>query len=166
MTLAGPDQGAYDEDEAGSGDDLPEPDRPSGEHVGRHLVERLLDPQTGSFQYINAGHNPPVLIRPGGELELLAPSGPAVGIIPKAGFDIREGHLDPGDALFCYTDGVPEAKDPDGRFLTDAGMLDVLRTSEDSAQEILDRMTAALAAHVREADQYDDITMLVLHRHR
>ena len=124
----------------------------------------LLDPETGSLQYINAGHNPPVLVRADGRQILLSPSGPAVGIIPKGTFDIREEMLNPGDSLFCFTDGVPEAKDASGRFFTEQRLQDVLRRPAESADELIERMTLALAEHVRDAEQYDDITMLALHR--
>jgi sigma-B regulation protein RsbU (phosphoserine phosphatase) len=126
----------------------------------------LLDPKTGSVLYINAGHNPPVLVRADGRQTLLAPSGPAVGILRGSTFEVRREHLGPGDALFCYTDGVPEAKDPDGRFFTEQRLLDVLRRPAETAQELLDRVDEALAVHSRDAVQYDDITMLVLHRQR
>jgi sigma-B regulation protein RsbU (phosphoserine phosphatase) len=66
--------------------------------------------RTGSFTYCNAGHNPPLIIRAGGEIEELCEGGLILGVMGDA--DYREGtvSLAPGDMLFLYTDGITEAK--------------------------------------------------------
>ena len=69
----------------------------------------LYDVQSGELVYVNAGHNPPYLIRGGRRLETLEPTGPLVAVFPEA--EYREGRcrLDPDDLLFVFTDGVTEA---------------------------------------------------------
>lgn len=124
----------------------------------------LLDPEDGSLQYVNAGHNPPVLIRADGRQVMLMPTGPAVGVIPGSRFSIGEERLEPGDCLFCYTDGVPESRNAAGEFFGDDRLRDVLRRPGGSADEILARVLKSIASHASGAEQYDDITMLVLHR--
>jgi sigma-B regulation protein RsbU (phosphoserine phosphatase) len=71
----------------------------------------VLDPGSGMLIYINGGHNPPVLVNGSQVKEQLEPTGPVVGIFPNAEFGIQQVKLEPGDVLFCYTDGVPDAKD-------------------------------------------------------
>ncbi|MFM8321846.1 MAG: PP2C family protein-serine/threonine phosphatase, partial [Chloroflexota bacterium] len=73
----------------------------------------IFDPQSGSVAYINAGHNAPALIGPNGEIKArLKSTGPAVGIVPNANFEIGHLEMQPGDTLFCFTDGVPDATSP------------------------------------------------------
>jgi sigma-B regulation protein RsbU (phosphoserine phosphatase) len=73
----------------------------------------LLSPGRRSLTYINAGHDPPILIRKNGELHELGSSGLIVGILPDASYEPRQMTLSPGDLLLMYTDGVTEARSPD-----------------------------------------------------
>jgi len=124
----------------------------------------VLDPGSGGLTYVNGGHNPPVLRAAGGGQTLLAPTGPAVGLLPDGRFETAKVVLDPGDLLFVYSDGITEAKNEQGEFFTKDRLLALLRSPVASAGELLDRVAAALRAHAGTADQYDDITMLVLRR--
>lgn len=125
----------------------------------------VLDPVTGAVVYINCGHNPPVLHRADGEQAVLEPTGPALGMLAGSTFRLGRAHLGPGDTLFLYTDGVTEAKDPDGRFFTEDRMRSLVACGAgEGAELLLGRMDEALRAHVGAADQFDDITMMALHR--
>ena len=68
------------------------------------------DPFTGSLRYVNAGHNAPYVLRPGG-VERLHATGVCLGIVPDAVYDVLETTLVPGDRLFLFTDGITEAFD-------------------------------------------------------
>lgn len=126
----------------------------------------MLDPHSGSLMYINGGHCPPLVIgRDGVIKERLEPSGPAVGMFPGADFAIMETQLKRGDCLLCYTDGVTDARNPSGKFFAEAGLLEFIKSTPlTSAQDLLDRLDMALHEHIREAVQFDDITMLALRR--
>lgn len=124
----------------------------------------VLDPLTGGITYVNGGHNAPVLRSADGVCTLLHPTGPAVGMLPGATFAPAEAQMEPGDVLFAYTDGVTEAKDEDGGFFTQARMLATMEKPVDSATQLLDRFEDRIRAHVGRAEQFDDITMLVLRR--
>jgi sigma-B regulation protein RsbU (phosphoserine phosphatase) len=124
----------------------------------------ILDPANGSVSYINCGHNPPALLRADGTRQLLAPTGPALGLLPGSVFDIGQVQLDRGDTLFLYTDGVTEAKDADGAFFTEERMLAALAAPADGATAFLERIDNELHDHVGTAEQFDDITMMALHR--
>ena len=69
-----------------------------------------LELQTGSFTYCNAGHNPPLIIRAGGNIEELSEGGLILGVMGDAGYQEGTVSLAPGDMLFLYTDGITEAK--------------------------------------------------------
>lgn len=129
------------------------------------LFFAVLDPRTGGLLYINGGHNPPVLVRAGGEQLLLQPTGPAVGLMPDSTYLLGHAVLEPGDTLFAYTDGVVESQDAAGTLFGLPRLLDVLGRPAESAEAMLAAVDLALAGHAGEvADQFDDITMLALRR--
>ncbi|WP_411106544.1 PP2C family protein-serine/threonine phosphatase [Streptomyces sp. cmx-4-9] len=127
----------------------------------------VLDPLTGSLVYINGGHNPPLLL-PGDGREPVAldTTGPAVGVLPDCVYTLGYAQLDPGDTLFAFTDGVPEARCPSGSFFGDERMLDLLTAPLVNGKDVVDRMDVAVIEHTGTAEQHDDVTMLALHRPR
>jgi sigma-B regulation protein RsbU (phosphoserine phosphatase) len=83
-------------------------------HHGREgifatLFFGILAPDTGQLRYVNAGHEPPLVISPADSIQTLKATGPAVGMMLRARFDTAEIHLQPGDTLIAFTDGVTEA---------------------------------------------------------
>jgi serine phosphatase RsbU (regulator of sigma subunit) len=73
----------------------------------------VLETATGLLRYTNAGHNPSVIVRAGGEVEALGTTGVPLGLLPGARYRAAETTLAPGDLLVLYTDGIAEAADPD-----------------------------------------------------
>lgn len=125
----------------------------------------VLDPVSGLLIYINCGHNPPVLVRrTSGHPVLLNPTGPAVGIQQDSSFLLGYVHLSPGDALFIYTDGVVEARDPAGQQFGMSRLCEVVQRPAATAAALIDNVTACLDEFVGLADQFDDITMFALRR--
>ncbi|MBR1579265.1 MAG: SpoIIE family protein phosphatase [Selenomonadaceae bacterium] len=124
----------------------------------------LLEIKTGRLVYVNAGHNPP-LVRRGDRFEYLElEKSWALGIDETLTFEQRELALAAGDALFLYTDGVTEAMDVDGNQYSERRLIDRLNVIERGAtvEEIVGAVANDLKAHVRGAEQSDDITMLAL----
>jgi sigma-B regulation protein RsbU (phosphoserine phosphatase) len=72
--------------------------------------------------------------------------------------------MGPGDTLYAYTDGVTEARDPDGRFYTEARLLSALEAPAPSAAAVLSGVIADLHEHVKGAEPHDDVTMLAVRR--
>jgi serine phosphatase RsbU (regulator of sigma subunit) len=68
-----------------------------------------LDRTTGVLDYVNAGHNPPFILRADGPSERLAPTAIALGILPAAVFELFSAEVEPGDRMLLYTDGITEA---------------------------------------------------------
>lgn len=128
------------------------------------LIFGVLDPASGALLYINGGHNPAVLLRADGSHTLLAPTGPAVGMMPHSSYALGHASLRPGDTLLLYTDGVVEARAAGGSLFGMDRLLTVMSEPAESAENLLADIDTALRAHVAGAEQSDDITMLALHR--
>jgi sigma-B regulation protein RsbU (phosphoserine phosphatase) len=125
----------------------------------------VLDPASGLLTYINAGHNPPMVIGAEGTVKNeLMPTGPAVGMIAGAEFDTQWVSLAPGDLLFTYTDGVTEARSPMQSLFSDQRLLKLLQRTPISAADVVDRVERDVRAHMADAPAYDDITMMALRR--
>jgi sigma-B regulation protein RsbU (phosphoserine phosphatase) len=124
----------------------------------------VLDPSTGTLRYINAGHEPPVVVGAAGVVARLTTTGPAVGGIPNVDFKVNLVQLEPGDVLVSYTDGVTDARNPSGESMTEKRLLALLAEPATSAGELLRRIEDGVQAHIGSADQFDDITLLVLRR--
>ena len=72
-----------------------------------------LDEESRVLRYVNAGHNPPYLLR-GAEIEELTIGGTVIGMFPRMAYEQGEVQLQSGDVLIIFTDGVPEALNPAG----------------------------------------------------
>jgi phosphoserine phosphatase RsbU/P len=126
----------------------------------------ILDPASGALLYINGGHNPPILVRADGQHTLLRPTGPAVGMFTGSTYLLDHVTLRRGDGLFIYTDGVTEARDPDGELFGIEPTLKVVTRSPAGAEKVIDAVDGAIQRHARGNEQSDDITMLMLRRTR
>lgn len=123
----------------------------------------VLDPLSGALIYVNGGHCPPVIVSPEGEIKArLATTGPAVGLFPDVSFEIAHAQLDPGDMLFCYTDGVTDARNPGNELFGEKRVRQLAMQPAASATALLNRFETNLQAHIASADQFDDITMLAV----
>jgi phosphoserine phosphatase RsbU/P len=124
-----------------------------------------LDPQTGGLSFINAGHNPPLIIHAAGTTENLASGGLPLGIRPNA--EYREGRtqLHNSDVLVIYSDGVSEAVSPQGEEFGTHRLYDVVsRHLDASAAGIRDRIEAALTKWAQGTPAADDITLVIVKR--
>lgn len=108
------------------------------------------------------GHPPPLLLRAGGEVEKFCPPGRALGIFEDPGLEEWRVRLRPGDAAVLYTDGIIEARSPDGAFFGEEGLIGLLEDSVGlEAQEISDRLKE-VATDFSEGSPRDDLAVLVL----
>jgi sigma-B regulation protein RsbU (phosphoserine phosphatase) len=126
-------------------------------------VVAVYDTATLHLEYVNAGHNAPVLRRSNGTTERLESSGLPFGITPEATFSSALAVLQPGDTLVLFTDGVVEAFNSAGEEFSDTHWLDVIRSMPHlSAQETLRQLMKSVENFVGATRQSDDITCLVL----
>ncbi|SEP98869.1 Serine phosphatase RsbU, regulator of sigma subunit [Lachnospiraceae bacterium NE2001] len=123
-----------------------------------------LDLSSGKLVAANAGHEYPVLKKPGGSFELVKDKhGLVIGGMDGVRYSQYELQMDPGAKLFLYTDGVPEATNAENELFGTDRMVEALRIMEnDSPKDILSVVDASVADFVREAPQFDDLTMLCL----
>jgi sigma-B regulation protein RsbU (phosphoserine phosphatase) len=125
-----------------------------------------LNPENGDLRYVNAGHNPPLLVPGDGRpMERLMPTGPMVGLLPGATF--REGHatMHPGDTLVIFTDGVVEAEDMNGQDLgEDPLVATVLENPDATADDIFERLLTRTFQHMEGGGFKDDVTLVVVKR--
>lgn len=129
------------------------------------IFSGVFDPEAHKISYVNCGHNPPYIVGTNNKIRTaLKPTGPILGVFPGIKYKIQEASLEPGETLFVFTDGVPEAHDPKGALWEDGRMRAVLEQPISSAKELLERVDKGVRAHIATADQFDDITMLVIRR--
>ncbi len=122
----------------------------------------ILELSTGKLVAANAGHEYPVLKRAGGEFEFIKDKhGFVIGGMPGMKYHDYELQLEPGDKLFLYTDGVPEATDDKNRLFGTERMIKALnRHPESTPKELLKHMRNAVAVFCRKTEQFDDLTMM------
>lgn len=127
----------------------------------------FLDTDTGLVRFVNAGHNPPVLIR-NGQAEFITQK-VSLALAAMDGVPYREQslHLKPGDLLYLYTDGVTEAEDASEALFGNERLLSVLSgpsgKGEAACRNVCARVKAALKEFTGDTAQFDDITMLCLY---
>lgn len=128
------------------------------------IVFGLLRPSTGEMQYINAGHNAPILVKENTVSRELRPTGPAVGLSGDHTFAQGSVTIEPNELLFMYTDGVTEAQTPKGDFFTVKRLKELLQKEYNSVEDKISQITQALKEHNGEAAPYDDTTILAVKR--
>ena len=121
-----------------------------------------LNTRTGHVTFVNAGHNPPVLLR-GGKLELLK-SRPslALGAMPDVRYRVGELKLEPGDEIYLYTDGIVEQPDSAGKLYGEDRLLKVLSDPGRRQKDLLDAVIADVRRYAASAEQADDCTQLAI----
>ena len=124
----------------------------------------ILDLPTGTMQFANAGHNPPLLKRSDGEYEFLK-ARPGFVLAGMEGMRYRCGEitLQPGDRLFLYTDGVTEATNTENNLYGESRLVTFMNQNATmEADALLPALKTNIDEFVGEAPQFDDITMLLL----
>ncbi len=124
-----------------------------------------LDPASGALSFLNAGHNPPLIVHAAGTVEQLASGGLPLGI--KRNAEYREGRtqMQMGDVLVIYSDGVTEAASPSGEEFGTTRLYEVVsRNIDASAAGVRDRIESALTKFSQGTQAADDITLVIVKR--
>jgi sigma-B regulation protein RsbU (phosphoserine phosphatase) len=137
---------------------------------GRRFTTAFLaeiDPRTRQMNYVNAGHNDPVLRRASGSIERLSTGGPPFGIPSLTDRPIEYAsarvQLQPSDLLIIFTDGVIEAVNESDTEYGEAKLLACIQSAPQETSDLtLKRIMSDVNAFVGPARQHDDITCLVL----
>jgi serine phosphatase RsbU (regulator of sigma subunit) len=163
-------QGAFDAVAAG------DPDLEAlFERVNDYLCERtpsemyatlfygVLDP-SGRFDFVNAAHPAPIVVRCSGDVVLLGSSNFPIGMFPGAKFNRQSVDLVPGDKLAIFSDGVTEAQNTSREFYGETRLKDFLQTCAAlPVEQTCDRVVEAVENFAGLAPQADDITVLMVH---
>lgn len=124
----------------------------------------IFDINTGELTYCNAGHNPPYIIRNNGKIEVFpVPDNPIAGFFDELEFTEDIIRIEKNETLVLFTDGVNEAMSTSFEEFGDERFVATLEKSgSDNCQQIIDNIHSSLSEFVGEAEQSDDITLLVL----
>lgn len=144
-------------------------------HVNDHLAEfsgsekfatlfyGVLDRRSGVFEFANAGHDHPIVVRADGTSERLEIGGTVLGILPGAAFATARVTIAPGDLIFLYTDGVTETRNGADEEYGEERLLDILRRERDqAAQGVVDAVLADVVSFEAPGSLQDDRTLLVM----
>ncbi len=122
----------------------------------------ILD-QEGNCSYINAGHDPPILVHLDGSLKELTEGGMVLGLFPEAKYKSHTVNVQPGEHLVLFTDGVVEALNAEGEEFGKNRLCTLLhRKAHTTAPELLHCLSEAVLSFAADTPQHDDITMMVL----
>ncbi len=123
----------------------------------------VLDYETGHIEFVNAGHNPPLIRHDGAWAWERRRSGVPLGLFDGMTYRAHSLDLEPGDELLLYTDGVTEAMDAKGGLFGEAQLEELVNgTADPDPEELVDAVTGSVARHADGAEQSDDITVLAL----
>jgi sigma-B regulation protein RsbU (phosphoserine phosphatase) len=122
----------------------------------------MLNLRTGVMRYVNAGHNPPVLMVGSQPRWLAGPRNMALAAIPGLPYTPGLLQLSPGDRLFLYTDGVTEALGPGQALFGQDALLKLLAANGSQPADLPVQMLAAVRAFAGDVPQNDDITCVAI----
>jgi sigma-B regulation protein RsbU (phosphoserine phosphatase) len=124
-----------------------------------------LDPEEGLLNFVNAGHNPALLLRSSGNVEELEPKGMPLGIFADGVYQSESNHMSPGDLLCVYSDGITEAESPQDEQFGMARLVDLLRKNQSKPlPEIIDMVDQRTTDFAAGRSQGDDQTVLIVRR--
>lgn len=128
------------------------------------LFYGIYDSTHRTLNYVNAGHNPPLLVRragDGAQVQRLRSTGTVLGVFPGAEYRQDVVHLQQGDLLILYSDGITEAMDTQQEFFGDQRLEDLVSALPAcSAREVRDRIMDCVETFAAGRPQNDDITLI------
>lgn len=137
--------------------------RYTADEVFSTLFYGIIDLEQRTLTYVNAGHEPPQLVRASGDALALEPTGPIMGAFAEAEFEQAQVSLTPGDTLALYTDGLSDARAPGGAFFGEDGIRTHLQSVRNgSAEQAAASLYGAALAFGEGQGMRDDIALLVV----
>jgi len=135
----------------------------TGGHRFISLFYGKLYPQSGSLEYTNAGHNPPLLIRAGTDPSPLDKGGPVLGVLPDSKYESEKISLRQGDVLVLYTDGAVEAENPAGEQYSAERLSETVRLHlQQNASELIETIYGSVTQFRETKVLADDLTLVVV----
>ena len=122
----------------------------------------VYEPENKTFSYVNAGHNPPMLLRAGGKIEMMDKGGLLLGALPDMPYEMGTLILENDDIIFLYTDGVSEAENTSDEMFGEERILAILKKNHDlKPGEILSKLEEEVQNFIGDVPLSDDFTTLV-----
>ncbi|MCB1058532.1 MAG: serine/threonine-protein phosphatase, partial [Acidobacteria bacterium] len=147
------------------------------DQLNRHVLESSLpnkfitlllveiDRGSGTARFLNAGHNPALVLRRDGGIERLEASGPPVGLLPGVSYAAGDLVLGPGDLLCLYSDGITECADAADVEWGEEGLLALLeRHRDETLARLIERIEGSCRCHAGAQPQADDQTLVLVRR--
>jgi sigma-B regulation protein RsbU (phosphoserine phosphatase) len=123
----------------------------------------ILDAARLELRYVNAGHNPPFVVRTGGGIEAMPATGLPIAIYPGQPYTEAVVPIRPGDLIFFYTDGLSETENDAGEMFGPERLRDVLATVQtEGVDAVLARLELAVREFRGRTEPFDDATMMAL----
>jgi len=128
------------------------------------LFYAVLDPEKKRLQYVNAGHNPPFVVKKNsGDVILLRASGIAMGVMDDVSFEEKEIKLASNDVVVFYTDGITEAINRAGEQFGEKRLIEMINRNADlPVKDLIGRVKDEVFAFAQDQPQHDDFTMVLL----
>ena len=123
-----------------------------------------LDPRDGQLDFVNAGHEPALVVAADGATRELRPTGPALGLLPDVEFGAGQAKLERGHSLLAFTDGLVEARNPTGVAFGTERLRDAVRANNTTAANLVRGVVESVRAFTGDAEPHDDVTLLAAMR--
>jgi len=124
-----------------------------------------LNRESGELRYINAGHNPPLILNRKGEIHRLESCGLCLGVFPSVSYQAKKVTLNPGDVALLFTDGITESQNKGKEEFTEERLINILKKHSNlSAQKLLEKIFDEIDSFISGADQTDDMTLVTIKR--
>jgi phosphoserine phosphatase RsbU/P len=125
----------------------------------------VLEVESGQLTFCNAGHNPPMLAKAGGEVMKLDGGGPVLGLFTDLTYQAHCAAIGPGDTLIVYSDGVTDAESPAGEEFGEERLKQILiERRGQPARQVVEAVTRAVGHFTENAAPVDDLTIVVATR--
>jgi serine phosphatase RsbU (regulator of sigma subunit)/pSer/pThr/pTyr-binding forkhead associated (FHA) protein len=124
-----------------------------------------LSKKSGELKYINAGHNPPLIIDKKGKITRLESCGLCLGMFPASTYEVKKVTINDGEMAVLFTDGITESRNKDNKEFDEKGLIKLLRKHPKlKADKILKKVNEELDSFTAGADRMDDMTLVIIQR--
>ncbi|MFP4081206.1 MAG: SpoIIE family protein phosphatase [Candidatus Aminicenantes bacterium] len=124
-----------------------------------------LNKKTGELKFVNAGHNPPLILDKKGKIHRLESCGLCLGMFPSSRYEVKDIALNPGEMAFLYTDGITESRSKDNTEFTEEKLIKLIQKhSKLPAQKLVEKIQQEVDAFTAGTDPMDDMTLVIIKR--
>ncbi len=124
-----------------------------------------LDKKKGELSYINAGHNPPIVIDMKGKVYRMESCGLCLGMFPSVDYGVQKLTLNPGDTAVLFTDGITESRNKDNKEFNEDRLIKLLqKNTKLSAQKLMEKVNQEVEKFTTGAERMDDMTLVIVKR--